>query len=274
MNNEQKPQLTIPRVSRCPSINFFNVDCIEFMKSKPDKCYDLAIVDPPYGIGESNKKRSNFCVKQKNGSVLKVKDNCYTQKNWDSSPPSKDYFYELIRISRSQIIFGANYYEFAMLGFANTKVPRRNEYDLFLKNRPYGYLIWDKINGANDFNDCEIIYTSKEMKSKVIYYLWNGMFQGKMVSEDYKKANIQIADKSKNERRIHPTQKPVILYRYLLQNYTKPGDIILDTHGGSCTHAIACEIEGFDLDICEIDKEYFQAGVNAFNLHKQQQRLF
>jgi len=252
-------------------INFYNSHYKEVIVNKPDNYYDWSLIDPPYGIGESNKKRSNFRVKQKNGSVLRVKENCYTPKNWDKKPFSKEDFYNISRVSQNVIIFGANYYELEMLGFINTKPPRRNEYDEFLKNRPYGFIIWDKMNRTNDFSDCEIIYVSKGIKSRVVYYMWNGMFQGEVVSYDYNKANRQIGNKEKNEVRRHPTQKPVIFYRWLIIELLKEGEKVFDPYGGSLNSAIACDIEGFDLDICEIDKEYFDPGVKAFDWHKRQQ---
>ena len=220
------PALNIASVSRCPSINFFNVDCIEFMKSKTDKCYDLAIVDPPYGINRSK----NFGLKEF-GWVQ------HKRTEWDNKIPTPEYFTELFRVSKNQIIWGGNY----MVEYLKPSM---------------GWIFWD--NGQRDFStsDGELAYSSFERKLKVV-----DLSRGKALADNGGKT-------------IHPTQKPQYLYRWLLQNYAKQGDKILDTHGGSMTIAIACEIEGFDLDICEIDKEYFEAGVNAFNLHKRQQRLF
>ena len=229
-----QPPLVIADVSRCPSINFFNVDCIEFMKSKPDKCYDLAIVDPPYGIGESKKKRENTKSDKWNNPTKKI----HNVKDWDCKTPEMEYFEQLKRVSKNQIIWGGNYFIDKIV------------------TPSMGWIFWDKKNGDSDFSDGELAYTSFEKGLRKFEWLWNG-FQ-----------------KQRPEERIHPTQKPLALYRWLLLNYAKQGDKILDTHGGSMTIAKACEIEGFDLDICEIDKEYFQAGVNAFNLHKRQQRLF
>lgn len=210
-----QPPLVIADVSSCPSINFFNVDCIEFMKSKPDKCYDLAIVDPPYGIGISSNP-----VRQK-----------HDKKDWDNAIPTPEYFEQLFRVSKNQIIWGGNYFDL---------------------KPSQGFLIWDK-KQPQDFSlaMCEMAWSSIQSPAK--------MFSFSVLKE---------------QNKIHPTQKPVNLYRWIYQLYGKEGMKILDTHGGSFNHAIAAEIEGFDLDICEIDKEYFQAGVNAFNMHKRQQRLF
>jgi site-specific DNA-methyltransferase (adenine-specific) len=227
-----QPPLVIADVSRCPSINFFNIDCIEFMKSKPDKCYDLAIVDVPYGLGFDG---GNI------GGNNRGKSKKYTQKDWDKEAPSEVYFKELQRVSKNQIIFGANHFI--------SKIPIDSSC----------WIVWDKQTGGN-FADCELAWTSFNTAVRKYTYTWNGFRQGK---------SCQVV-----ETRIHPTQKPRFLYQWILQNYAKPNDKILDTHGGSMSIAIACDIEGFDLDICEIDKEYFQAGVNAFNLHKRQMRLF
>jgi len=213
-----QPPLVIPCVSRCPSINFFNVDCIEFMKSKPDKCYDLAIVDPEFGIGIGHSPR---LITEKG---LKAKE-------WDNKPIDMNYFTELFRISKNQIIWGGNYYALP---------PTKH------------CIIWDKMQPEGmSFGMFDFAWTSFDGANKMFKY------------------SVQ---KELNKR--HPTQKPVQLYRWLLNRYATKGMTILDTHGGSFNHAIAAEIEGFDLDIMDIDSEYYQAGVNAFNLHKRQQRLF
>ena len=203
-------------------VNFFNIDCIEFMKSKPDKFYDLAICDPPYGIGAAKEKPHNGWVD-------------WGVKQWDNESPKAEYFTELIRVSKNQIIWGANH---------------------FISKMPFDsscWLIWDK--GQRDFSlaDGEMAWTS---------------FSKAMRIKTYSRA------KALQEGKIHPTQKPIALYRWLLQNYAKPNDKILDTHGGSMSSAIACDMEGFDLSICEIDLEYFNAGVKRFENYKRQGVLF
>ena len=221
-----QPPLGIGAVSRCPSINFFNVDCIEFMKSKPDKCYDLAIVDPPYGIGANKMTLGNGKKKIYRG-----------QADWDNTIPTEEYWEQLFRVSKNQVVWGGNY----MTAFLPPKSC---------------WLFWDKGTGDNSYADGELAWTSYNGALRKITKSWVG------------------ANAKDGLERIHPTQKPIYLYRWILNRFAKEGFKILDTHGGSMSIAIACEMEGFDLDICEIDKEYFEAGVNAFNLHKQQQRLF
>ena len=217
-----QPPLVIADVSRCPSINFFNVDCIEFMKSKPDKCYDLAIVDPPYGLGKRTTDGGGT-----NSQIKFMND--IRRTNWDDNAPSIEYFEQLFRVSKNQIIWGGNYFDLP---------PTRT------------MVCWEKMVAIPTMSQIEIAWTSFDSPARIV--------------------KINNTDKE----RFHPTQKPIKLYRWLLKEYAKQGDKILDTHGGSHTNAIACEIEGFDLDICEIDKEYFDAGVNAFNMHKRQARLF
>ena len=208
-------------------INFYNVDCIQFMKDKPDNYYDLAIVDPPYGIGVN---KMNLGDSNNNRKKEYKKDG----KVWDSETPPQEYFDELFRVSKNQVIFGANY-----------MIDK-------IKKPSMGWIYWDKQNGTSDFSDGELAFTSFNRALRSYKY---------HLSKD-------------RNKRFHPTQKPADLYRWIIQTYTETGNKILDTHGGSMTHAIACDMEGFDLDICEIDKEYFDNGVNAFKMYKRQLKLF
>jgi site-specific DNA-methyltransferase (adenine-specific) len=229
MNEEIKqqepttPKFQVAEVSTSPSIQFFNVDCLEHMRSKSDKFYDFAIVDPEYG-----KDAANMTM----GKGLNKK---WNKKDWDKKTPDKTYFDELFRVSKNQIIFGGNYFDLPKTG---------------------GWLFWDK-NKQKDvsFADGELAWTNFLNNLKKITVRYDGFIGSDSV-------------------RIHPTQKPILLYRYLLTKYVSKGMKILDTHGGSMTHAIACDLEGFDLDICEIDPEYFSNGVKAYEMHKRQQRLF
>ena len=210
-------------LSDTPKIQAFNMDCMEFMKDKPDNYYDLAIVDPPYGI----KPTSNFGVKE---TVRFSEDDV----NWDIIPDDS-YFDELRRVSVNQIIWGGNYFRLP---------PNRC------------FLIWDKENGANPFADGEYAWTSFGTSARIFRYFWLGSHIHRI--EDV----------------IHPTQKPIQLYKWIIQNYAKPNDKILDTHGGSFSSAIACHMEGFDLDICELDEDYFNDAVNRFKLNTIQEKLF
>jgi len=207
---------------------------MELMARYPDNHFELAIVDPPYGIGESsnnNKSRSK---------LGKSKD--YGNKNWDDNSPNKEYFTELKRVSKNVIIWGANH---------------------FIENIPNAnsscWIVWNKENGENDFADCELAYCSFKSAVRKIDLRWHGMLQHDMKNK---------------EIRIHPTQKPVKLYEWLLMNYAKEGDKILDTHLGSGSIALACHNLNFDLTACELDTEYFNAAMKRLKQHKQQLKMF
>ncbi len=200
-------------------INLYNVDCMEFMKGLPDKAFDLAIVDPPYGL---DKRSTNGAGKLRHRALNRM------DTTWDVAP-SAEYFAELRRVSYGQIIWGGNYFDLP---------PSR------------GFAVWDKKQYMPTFSRCEYAWISMSVPSRIFEY-----------------------DNSSTDK-IHPTQKPVALYRWLLQNYAKPGQKILDTHGGSMSIAIACDIEGFDLDLCELDPVYFQAGKKRLEQHQSQPRMF
>ncbi len=248
----------------------FNEDHISVMKRYSDNYFDLAIPDPEYGIGESSKDHNsrNTPVKQKNGSSLKIANKNYKKKSWDEKPPDEKYFSELFRVSENQIIWGANYFE-QIVG--NTfKPPRRKDYQEFIEQNPKGWIVWDKVNGNNDFNDCELAWTSFDEPTIIVEYMWNGMMQA--VSVQYGK--IQQGNKKLNEKRIHPTQKPVPIYKWILRRYANPSHKVLDTHMGSGSSRIAC----WDFNIseyvgCEIDKEYFKDEELRFANHSKQLKL-
>ena len=177
-------------------------DCMTGMKRYPDKYFDLAIVDPPYGIGESKKNRNGIIkiVDKRNGRVSYVK----TQneiKDWDNEPPNREYFVELKRVSKNQIIWGANHFI--------ENVPSANS---------SSWIVWDKCNGTSDFADCELAYTSFRGAVRQFRYMWSGMFQGK---QSFKDGHIFEGNLSLHEKRIHKTHKPCILYDWLLHNYAK-----------------------------------------------------
>lgn len=231
-------------------INLYHIDCMNFMKDKPDGFYDLAIVDPPYGIGEDGGRNRPRDVVQKNGSTLYTKPTGHKKGNWDNKTPDATYFDELFRVSNNQIVWGVNYFT-PIFWFTA------------------GRIFWDKINGSNDFSDGELAFCSSHNSTRLFRYMWNGMMQGSSANGE-----IMEGNKALNEKRTHPTQKPVRLYEWLLINYAKKGDKILDTHLGSGSIAIACHNLGFDLDGCEIDKEYYDGAVKRFNNHKKQLTMF
>ena len=230
------------------------MDCIEGMKMYPDNHFELAIVDPPYGIGAGKPSDKSGMRKQKNGSKLLVKSVGYTHKDWDVTTPTIEYFKELMRVSKNQIIWGVNYFDFTFKS---------------------GRIVWDKLKGDVDQYGCEIAYNSiSESRTDIVYYLWSGMMQGRTVSRDVRKSLVQQGNKSLNEQRIHPTQKPVKLYEWLLDNYAKEGDKILDTHLGSQSSRIAAHNRGFDFTGFELDQDYFRDGNKRFEKHISQLRMF
>ena len=216
-------------------MNITNEDNMELMVRYPDKYFDLAIVDPPYGIGMSN---SNKRTKpSRPNSYTKYADFRYHKTDWDNHRPNKKYFDELFRVSKNQIIWGSNYFcEYLPSG--------------------YGWIFWNKLNGLdNCFSDGEFAFSSKGVQSK---YFECSTFHNLNGGKD----------------RIHPTEKPVKLYQWLLNNFAKQGDKILDTHLGSGSIAIACHDYGFDLTACELDKEYFDKAIVRIDNHIKQLKLF
>jgi site-specific DNA-methyltransferase (adenine-specific) len=210
-----------------------NEDNMIMMARYPDDYFDLAIVDPPYGI-DIHKMSYTQSTK---GGVAKRKD--YSSVgDWDSNNPDNKYYSELFRTSKNQIIWGGNYFNLPL-----TK----------------SWLIWDKRTEAkysNDFADCEMAWNSFNKPAKIFRWLWSGMMQHDMKNK---------------EVRIHPTQKPVKLYEWLLMNYAKEGDKIVDTHRGSASLDIACHNLGFDLVTCELDTDYFNDGNKRLKQHQKQQ---
>ena len=213
------------------AVELLNEDCMAVMARYPDNHFDLAIIDPPYGIGMDNqsvRKKPNRPNTYKRAGEVQ-----YKNSDWDNETPNEKYFKELNRVSRNQIIWGANY---------------------FCKylNHGLGWIFWDKQMGDNNFSAGEFAYKSFGIKSDM----------------------VSIPSMRVKNTRIHPTQKPVKLYEWILTNYAKQGDKILDTHGGSMSIAIACHNLGFDLVCTELDKDYYDAAVKRYNNHILQQRLF
>jgi site-specific DNA-methyltransferase (adenine-specific) len=215
---------------------------MEFMKDLPDNAYDLAIVDPPYGIKVGGSKSfgkvggSKSFGKVGGSNIVEPK----TYKTFDDSAiPSKEYFTELMRISTNQIIFGGNYF---IEHLRNTSC----------------FIVWDKDNTGN-FADCELAWTSFGTAVRKFKFRWNGLLQENMKHK---------------EHRIHPTQKPVALYKWLLTNYAKPGQTIFDSHVGSGSIRIACHDLGFDFEGCEIDADYHASQEKRYQQHIAQSELF
>lgn len=209
-------------------IRLWQGDCMELMQK--DKQWDLAIVDPPYGIGvnsHNNSKRGKLGQNHKH-------------INWDNNKPESSYFNRLLNKSSNQIIWGANHFIES------------------LSINSSCWVVWDKRTKSNNA-DCELAWTSFETAVKKYEYLWEGYWQGNMKNK---------------QKRIHPTEKPIQLYRWLLTNYAEEGDTILDTHGGSMSLAISCYIEDYELDIIELDEDYYNDAVQRFEEHISQQVLF
>ena len=216
-------------------ITLYNCDCMEYMKDIPDKYYDLAIVDPPYGIGAPKMsatpcQRKNGCNRL-NQSSGKLKNRVLNTSNcgWDDAIPTQEYFNELFRVSKNQIIWGGNYFPLP---------PSRC------------IICWDKMQPWENFSQVELAWTSFDRPAQL--YRFDNRTGGK----------------------IHPTQKPVKLYEWLLKHYAKPTDKILDTHFGSCSIGIACHNFGCSLDACELDEEYFDNAFKRVRTHVRQLDLF
>jgi len=213
----------------------YNMDCIEGMKTYPDKHFDLAVVDPPYGIGFGEFNRTN---KASNGERYKA--NKYKNSNWDDDIPSDEYFTELMRVSKNQIVWGGNYFPYLW------------------QNGCKGFIYWHKGNPVPNFADGELAWTSFNKVAKQFDFRYYGNLQGKTSAED----------------KTHPTQKPIALYDWIFHNYAKEGDLILDTHLGSQSSRIAANKAGLDFVGFEIDKEYFEQGNERYNNFISQLRMF
>ena len=215
-----------------------NDDCMNILKQLPDKCIDLVLTDPPYGINASSK---NFLRQGKQTGKSKcVSGLNYKISNWDKDIPKKQIFEEIKRVSKNQIIFGGNY-------FVD-----------FLTNSSC-WLVWDKLTGDNLYADCELAYTSFKSAVRKYTYLWKGMLQ-----EDMKNKDI----------RIHPTQKPLKLFEMILRDYSNENDLILDCFSGSGTTAVACHNLKRRFICIEKDKDYWKASVERLENAQAQMRLF
>lgn len=221
---------------------YYNMDCMEGMRQFPDNYFSLAIVDPPYFSGPNKRGYYGHRV-----SPIGV-DRVY-EKTDDWDVPDKTYFGELMRVSKNQIIWGCNY---------------------FLYPFGSGKIVWDKCNDSSSYSDCEIAYCSMQNSVRIFRFMWSGMLQGKSITEGY----IQQGNKKLNEKRIHPTQKPVALYEWILQKYAKQGDIILDTHVGSASSLIACHRMGFEYVGFEKNPKHYKNSLERLEQEKSQSTLF
>ena len=216
-------------------INITNEDNMELMKRYPDNYFDLAIVDPPYGIGFGEFNRTN-----KSSDGTRVKANKYKQSNWDDAIPNEDYFKELFRVSKNQIIWGGNYFPF-IWNYGGK-----------------GFIYWHKGNPVPNFADGELAWTSFNKVAKQFDYRYYGGLEGNTSAS----------------KKYHPTQKPVQLYEWLLMNYAESGNKILDTHLGSGSIALACHNLSFELTACELDTDYYNSAIKRLNEHRSQIRMF
>ena len=213
----------------------YNIDNMEGMKQFPDKYFELAIVDPVFGEMVT---QGGY---MQNSSSKLAKNKSYNNSLWKQPKTNEEYFQELFRVSKNQIIWGGNYFV-EEIG-KNTSC----------------FIVWDKENGENHFADCELAWTSFKTAVRQFTFRWQGMLQGNMKDK---------------EKRIHPTQKPVALYKWLLTNYAKQGDKILDTHVGSASSLIACEDLGYDYIGFEIDKDYYNSAQERLETFKAQVNMF
>ena len=223
--------------------NCYCMDCMAGMAQFPDGFFDLAVVDPPYYSGPE--RRGYYGSKVSRTGVRR--HDYLISPAWKI--PERSYFDELRRVAKHYIVWGCNYftYEFAP-----------------------GRIVWDKCNQNTSFSDCELAATNLFDSVRLCRYMWNGMMQGKSITEGY----IMQGDKRRNEVRIHPTQKPVALYDWTFQRYAKPGQKILDTHLGSGSSRIAAYEAGLDFTGFEIDPFYFSAEEERFAEYTRQTSLF
>ena len=220
---------------------FYNMDCMEGMKQFPDGYFDLAIVDPPYGIGVMSMNYTKSGAVRTHGCSAAKRRDYRKQAEWDIKP-DQTYFDELFRVAKRKIVWGGNY-------FSDMLPPSKS------------FIVWDKrCNDAmrNDFADCEYAWADYGV-ARMFRFVWNGMIQGNMKSK---------------EERFHPTQKPVALYEWILNNYAKPGDKILDTHVGSASSLVACHNLGYQYVGFELDPDYYKAASERLNVVRAQTSIF
>lgn len=225
------------------TITIHKGDCMEVLRKLPENAFDLAIVDPPYYSGP---ERRQF-YGRKISTIGVARHNYPVAEKWQI--PKAEFFDELLRVSRYYIIWGCNYFDYI---FA------------------HGRIIWDKCNASSSYSDCEIAATNLINSVRLFPFMWNGMLQGKSISQ----GRTMQGNKALNEKRIHPTQKPVALYAWLLRTFAKDGWKILDTHLGSGSSAIACSEFGFNMLGIEIDEHYYMGARKRLINYQQQLKLF
>lgn len=221
---------------------FYNMDCMEGMKFFPDKYFDLAIVDPVYGdVTGGGYTTDKWDGMAHHIGKCSADEKAYHRAIWKQPKTPPKYFKELFRVSKNQVIWGGNF---------------------FVESLPssQGWIVWDKQRPKGvTFSDCELAFTSFNVKLRIFRYMWNGMLQGNMKNK---------------ESKIHPTQKPVALYEWILHNYAKEGDIILDTHVGSGSSLIACRNTNHKYVGFEIDSEYYRLAKERLDAETAQMNIF
>jgi len=224
-------------------VELLNIDCMDYMKTCKDNEFDLLLSDPPYFDGPDKLGYYGASV----SSVGVSREGYEPIGCWDV--PGESFFAEAKRISKNQIIFGINYFD--------------------IKNIGHGRIVWDKCNGKSSFSDCEIAYSSFHYSVRMFKYMWNGMMQGAGVLDGER----MQGNKKLNEKRIHPTQKPVKLYEWLLNTYALSGQKIIDTHLGSGSSAIAAHYFGCEFVGCEKTRYYHKAATKRYNNETRQMAL-
>jgi site-specific DNA-methyltransferase (adenine-specific) len=230
----------------------FNEDCKTGMRKFPDKYFHLAIVDPPYGINFGTYNRTN-----KDSQGNRFKANKYHHGNWDTSTPDDEYFFELKRVSENQIVWGGNYF-IQLAGKPTPNLKTAGEFRSYIKESDQNWIFWHKQNPVPNFADGELAWISMEGQGKEFPFKYYGNLEGNTSAET----------------KIHPTQKPIKLYEWLLDTYAKPGFRILDTHLGSGSHRIAAHNRGFEFTGFEISGEYYEEAQKRFHNAIKQLDLF
>lgn len=225
---------------------YYNMDCMDGMKQFPDKYFDLAIVDPVYG----DVKAGGYMTGKSKGGVALYPE--YDYSIWNQPKTDKAYFDELFRVSKNQIVFGGNYF---------AKEIGRNS---------SCWIVWDKCNGNTYWADCELAWTSFDKAVRLFRYMWSGMMQGSSIEH----GEIVQGNKALNEKRIHPTQKPVALYNWIIREFAQPGWKLLDTHVGSGSSLIAFVDAGMDFVGFEKEKSYYEKSAERLKQHRAQITLF